>query len=78
MYSIVSPRRGIQDDVLVQVTVRIPRTEEFKKFEAEILDEDNLKKREKAEAELAQIQQEEAALARRKAAALNAVANSKK
>lgn len=78
MYSIVSPRRGIQDDVLVQVTVRIPRTEEFKKFEAEILEEDNLKKREKAEAELAQIQQEEAALARRKAAALNAVANSKK
>lgn len=67
---IVNPRGGVQDDVLVQVTVRIPRTEQFKKFESEILEEDKLRVRERAEAELARIEQEEAALARRRVAAL--------
>lgn len=70
---IANPRGGVQDDVLVQVTIRIPRTEEFKKFEKELLDEDKLRQKEKAEAELARIEQEEAALARRRAAALEAL-----
>jgi hypothetical protein len=71
---IVAPRGGVQDDVLVQITVRIPRTEQFKKFESEILEEDKLRTQERAEAELARIEQEEAALARRRAAALDALA----
>lgn len=71
--SIVNPRGGVRDDVLVQVTVRIPRTQEFKKFESEILEEDKLRIKERAEAELARIEQEEAALARRRVAALDAL-----
>jgi hypothetical protein len=67
---IVGFRGEVPDDVLVQVTVRIPRTEEFKKFEARLKEEDDLRRAERADAELVAIQKEEAALAKRKAAAL--------
>jgi hypothetical protein len=57
------------DDILVQVTVRIPRTELFNKFEKTLQEEHELKQEEAAAAEIAKIEAEEAALAARKAAA---------
>lgn len=56
-----------KDEVLVQVTVRIPRTDLFNKFEATLIEEDELKREEAARAALAQIEAEENALAARKA-----------
>lgn len=61
------------DDILVQVTVRIPRTELFEKFEARLKEEDAWIREEAAKATLKAIEAEEADLAARKAAALAAL-----